>query len=77
MTQWSYSCFLDNNVQSWREIVLLFLSMTDSVIINTDFILLGLWPQFSHLVIQICLILLVYFMAVMGNVVLILIWLDS
>lgn len=51
--------------------------MTDSVIINTDFILLGLWPQFSHLVIQICLILLVYFMAVMGNVVLILIWLDS
>ncbi|KAF0879706.1 OR2T8 protein, partial [Crocuta crocuta] len=46
--------------------------------VTTDFILLGLWPEFSHLVILICLILLVYLMAVMGNAVLILlIWLDS
>ena len=45
--------------------------------ISTDFILLGLWPEFSHLVILIYLILLVYCMAVMSNVVLILlIWLD-
>nr|XP_035956127.1 olfactory receptor 2AJ1-like [Halichoerus grypus] len=46
--------------------------------VTTDFILLGLWPELSHLVILICLILLVYLMAVMGNAVLILlIWLDS
>ncbi|XP_057566106.1 olfactory receptor 2AJ1-like [Hippopotamus amphibius kiboko] len=46
--------------------------------ITTDFILLGLWPELGHLVILICLILLVYFMAVVGNAVLILlIWLDS
>lgn len=45
--------------------------------ISTDFILLGLWPESSHLVILIYLILLVYCMAVMSNVVLILlIWLD-
>ncbi|KAM8936537.1 olfactory receptor 2L2-like [Lycaon pictus] len=46
--------------------------------ITTDFILLGLWPEFSHLVVLICFILMVYLMAVMGNAVLILlIWLDS
>ncbi|XP_057566202.1 olfactory receptor 2L2-like [Hippopotamus amphibius kiboko] len=46
--------------------------------ITTDFILLGLWPELGHLVILICLILLVYWMAVVGNAVLILlIWLDS
>ena len=45
--------------------------------ISTDFILLGLWPEFSHLMVLIYLILLVYCMAVMSNVVLILlIWLD-
>ncbi|KAM6148460.1 olfactory receptor 2T27-like [Erethizon dorsatum] len=46
--------------------------------LTTDFILLGLWPESHHLGILICLILLVYFLAVMGNAVLILlIWLDS
>ncbi|XP_043428750.1 olfactory receptor 2AJ1-like [Prionailurus bengalensis] len=46
--------------------------------VTTDFILLGLWPEVSHLVILIFLILLVYLMAVIGNAVLILlIWLDS
>ncbi|XP_004695619.1 PREDICTED: olfactory receptor 2M3-like [Condylura cristata] len=46
--------------------------------VTTDFILLGLWPELSHLVILICLILLVYFIAVMGNAFLIfLIWLDT
>ncbi|XP_057564418.1 olfactory receptor 2AJ1-like [Hippopotamus amphibius kiboko] len=46
--------------------------------ITTDFILLGLWPEFGYLVILICFILLVYCMAVISNVVLILlIWLDS
>ncbi|XP_005382421.1 PREDICTED: olfactory receptor 2AJ1-like [Chinchilla lanigera] len=50
----------------------------DNETITTDFILLGLWPESRHLVILICLILLVYFLAVMGNAVLILlIWLDS
>lgn len=45
--------------------------------ISNRFILLGLWPESSHLVILIYLILLVYCMAVMSNVVLILlIWLD-
>ncbi|XP_007955041.1 olfactory receptor 2AJ1-like [Orycteropus afer afer] len=51
---------------------------TDNETITTDFILLGLWPELSHLVILMCIILLVYFVAVMGNAVLILlIWLDS
>ncbi|XP_022347674.1 olfactory receptor 2AJ1-like [Enhydra lutris kenyoni] len=46
--------------------------------VTTDFILLGLWPKLSHLVIIVCLILLVYIIAVMGNSLLIfLIWLDS
>ncbi|XP_063092848.1 olfactory receptor 2AJ1-like [Cavia porcellus] len=46
--------------------------------ITTDFTLLGLWPESHHLLILICLILLVYFLAVLGNAVLILlIWLDS
>ncbi|XP_007522833.1 olfactory receptor 2AJ1-like [Erinaceus europaeus] len=50
----------------------------DNETVSTDFILLGLWPEFTHLIILICLILLVYFIAVMGNAVLILlIWLDS
>ncbi|XP_075398900.1 olfactory receptor 2AJ1-like [Tenrec ecaudatus] len=50
----------------------------DNETVTTDFILLGLWPELSHLVILICIILLVYFVAVMGNSVLILlIWLDS
>ncbi|XP_004697255.3 olfactory receptor 2AJ1-like [Echinops telfairi] len=50
----------------------------DNETVTTDFILLGLWPEFSHLVILICIILLVYFAAVMGNTVLILlIWLDA
>nr|XP_006219589.1 olfactory receptor 2AJ1-like [Vicugna pacos] len=50
----------------------------NNVTVTTDFILLGLWPEFSHLVSLLCLILLVYFMAVLGNVVLILlIWLDT
>ncbi|XP_022348180.1 LOW QUALITY PROTEIN: olfactory receptor 2AJ1-like [Enhydra lutris kenyoni] len=45
--------------------------------VTTDFILLGLWPKLSHLVIVVCLIL-VYIIAVMDNSVLILlIWLDS
>ncbi|XP_006147541.1 olfactory receptor 2L2 [Tupaia chinensis] len=43
----------------------------------TDFILLGPWPELSHLVVLICLILLVYFAAVVGNAALmLLIWLD-
>ncbi|KAM6224168.1 olfactory receptor 2AJ1-like [Rhynchocyon petersi] len=50
----------------------------DNETATTDFILLGLWPEFSHLVILICIILLIYFVAVMGNTILILlIWLDS
>ncbi|XP_006894014.1 PREDICTED: olfactory receptor 2AJ1-like [Elephantulus edwardii] len=50
----------------------------DNETVITDFVLLGLWPEFSHLVILICIILLIYFVAVMGNTVLILlIWLDS
>lgn len=49
----------------------------DNGTITTDFILLGLWPEFSHLMILICLILLVYFVAVMSSALLILIiWLD-
>ncbi|XP_010628454.1 olfactory receptor 2AJ1 [Fukomys damarensis] len=45
---------------------------------TTDFILLGLWPEFHHLIVLTCLILLVYFLAVVANaVLLLLIWLDS
>ncbi|XP_075398907.1 olfactory receptor 2AJ1-like [Tenrec ecaudatus] len=50
----------------------------DNETLTTDFILLGLWPELSHLVVLICIILLVYLVAVMGNSVLILlIGLDS
>ncbi|XP_004641011.1 olfactory receptor 2L2-like [Octodon degus] len=40
--------------------------------VTTDFILLGLWPEFRHLGVLISLILLVYLLAVMGNAALIL-----
>ncbi|XP_040830699.1 olfactory receptor 2L2-like [Ochotona curzoniae] len=46
--------------------------------VSTDFVLLGLWSEFSHLTVLICFVLLVYSVAVMANVVLIcLIWLDT
>ncbi|XP_037679297.1 olfactory receptor 2L3-like [Choloepus didactylus] len=51
---------------------------SDNDTLTTDFILLGLWPEFSHLMFLICLILVVYLVAVMSNTILILvIWLDS
>ncbi|XP_076994283.1 olfactory receptor 2AJ1-like [Tamandua tetradactyla] len=57
--------------------VMMFNQERDNGTVTTDFILQGLWPEFSHLMILICLILLVYLVAVMSNALLILIiWLD-
>ncbi|XP_062045964.1 olfactory receptor 2L2-like [Lepus europaeus] len=46
--------------------------------VTTDFVLLGLWPEFSHLIVLMGLVLLVYTVAVMANAALVvLIWLDA